>query len=117
MVRGFANHVETHLPGAGRISVPGLLGELDAPRHCHSDRWRSNGSIGQDRVDAVGNHLQQMLEDLPGGLPVSFFDELGERELAGAVDGHEEVRHCRSDQWRDKAHSMRKKPMGYRLNR
>ena len=32
-----------------------------------------------------------MLQELPSGLPVSLFDELGDRELARSVDGHEEI--------------------------
>jgi hypothetical protein len=41
-----ADHVEAHWPGIDGVPVPGLLGELDAPRHCLSDQWRSNGLIG-----------------------------------------------------------------------
>jgi len=40
-------------------------------------------------VDAVTDGLEQMLQDLPGGLPVSLFDELGDRELAGPVDSND----------------------------
>ena len=44
---GLTDHVEAHWPRIDGVRVPGLLGELDAPRHCFSDQWRSNGSIGQ----------------------------------------------------------------------
>ncbi|MBN8293403.1 hypothetical protein JI664_15625 [Rhodobacter sp. NTK016B] len=58
----------------------------------------------------------------------TLFDPLSDRERAGAVDCHEEIelalcglrfgiRHCLSDQWRDKAHSMWENPIGSRLTR
>ena len=37
-----ADAVEDVLEG---IDLPVVVGELDAPRHCLSDQWRSNGSI------------------------------------------------------------------------
>ena len=41
---------------------------------------------------AVHPHgLQQVLQELPGGSPVGLVDELGDGELAGAVDGDEQV--------------------------
>lgn len=75
---GFADHVEAHLPGIGCVSVPGLIGALEA-------------LIGQDRVDLSGNDLQQMLQELPCRPPVRLFNELGERELARSVECHEET--------------------------
>ncbi len=74
----FADHVEAHRPGIGSIPVPGLVGELDA-------------IIGQDRVDAVGNHFQQVLQKLPRRSPVGLLNQLGDRVLAGSVDGNEEI--------------------------
>lgn len=50
-----------------------------------------NGSIGEDRVDAVGHRCQHMLQKLPGGLPVGRVHELRDDELAGAVNGDEEI--------------------------
>lgn len=67
---GFTDHVESHLPGVDGVSGPGPLGELDAV-------------IGQDRVDPVRNHRQQVFQELPRRPPVGLFDELGDRELAG----------------------------------
>lgn len=58
--------------------VAGLLGEMDAV-------------VGQDRVDAVGHGCQQVFEEFPCWLSVSFLDQLGDRDLAGAVDAHEQV--------------------------
>ncbi len=75
---GLADHVEAHRSRIGGVSIPGLLGELDA-------------IVRQDRMDTVGNSLQQMLQELPGCPPVGFFDELGDGKLAGAIDCHEEV--------------------------
>jgi transposase len=63
---------------ASTISREVRLGELDAV-------------VGQDRVDAVGYGFEQMLEELPGRSPVSLVDQLGDRELAGAVDADEQV--------------------------
>ena len=72
------DHVEAHPARPGGVAIAGLLGELDA-------------IIGQDRVDAVGYGFEQMLEELPGRSPVSPVDQLSDRELAGAIDAHEQV--------------------------
>jgi hypothetical protein len=72
------DHVEAHRPGDDRVPVPRLFCELDA-------------IIGQDRVDLVGDGLEHVLQELPGGAPISLFDELGDRELAGAVNADEEI--------------------------
>jgi hypothetical protein len=74
-----ADHVEAHLTRPGGVPVAGLLGELDA-------------IVGQDRVDAVRYGLQQVFEELPRRPPVSLVDQLCDRELARAVDGHEQVK-------------------------
>jgi len=82
---GIADPVETHAPGIDRVSVSRLLGELDAPRHCLSDQWRSNGSIGQDRVDVTGNGVEQLLKELPGCFAVCFVYGVRDRKPAGPV--------------------------------
>ncbi len=88
---GFADHVETHWPGANGVAVPGLLSELNAPRHCLSDQWRSKGSIREKGVDLVGHSLEHRRENLPSGAPVSLVCELRHGELAGAVDADKEI--------------------------
>jgi hypothetical protein len=40
-------------------------------------------------VDPVRRRFQQVLKELPRRSPVSLFDELGDGELAGAVDADE----------------------------
>lgn len=77
-VVGLADHVEAHLAGPGGVSVTKLLGEL-------------NAIVRQNGVDAVGYGFQQVLEELPSCSPVSLVDQLGDRELAGAVDANEQV--------------------------
>lgn len=77
-VVGLADHVEAHLPGEGGVPVARLIGELDAV-------------VGQDRVDPVGNSFEQALQELPCPLPVSLFYKQGDGELAGAIDGCEQV--------------------------
>jgi len=42
-------------------------------------------------VDAVRHGLQQVFEELPRRLSVGFVDQLGDGELAGAVDADEQV--------------------------
>lgn len=83
------DHVKTHLPRPRGIPISGLLGELDGPRHCHSDQWRSNGSIGQDRMDPVGHDFHKVLQELPGSLSIRFSDQLNDAKFAGAVNGYE----------------------------
>ncbi|PTQ58811.1 hypothetical protein C8J45_11814 [Sphingomonas sp. PP-CE-3G-477] len=72
-------HVEAHLTRPGGVTVAWLLGKLDA-------------IVGQDRVDPVRHRFQQVLKELPRRSPVSLVDELGDRELAGAVDADEQVK-------------------------
>jgi len=74
----FTDHVEAHRPGDDRVPVPRLLCELDA-------------IIGQDGVDLIGDGLEHVLQELPGGAPVSLLDELGHRELARAVNADKEI--------------------------
>ena len=73
-----ADHVEAHLARPGGVPVARLLSELDPV-------------VGQDRVDAVGYGFQQVFEELPRRPPVSLVDQLGDGELAGAVDANEQV--------------------------
>lgn len=73
-----ADHVEAHLARICCVPVPGLLGELDAV-------------VGQNRVDAIGDGLEQMFEELPIGLAIRLFHELGDRKLAGPVNAHKEI--------------------------
>jgi hypothetical protein len=42
-------------------------------------------------MDAVGNGFQQVFEKLPSRSPVGLVDQLGDGELAGAVDADEQV--------------------------
>ena len=39
----------------------------------------------------IGHGLEHMLQDLPSGAAVSFFNELGDGELGSPVDAHEET--------------------------
>ncbi len=73
-----ADHVEAHLPGIDRVSIPGLVGELDPV-------------VGKDRMDPVWHNPEQVFQELPCCSPIGFFNELGNGELAGPVDGHEEI--------------------------
>jgi len=77
-VVGFADHVEAHLSREGGVAVARLLGELDAV-------------VGQDRVDLVRHGLQQLFEELPGGSSVGLVNQLGDSELAGAINGDEQI--------------------------
>ena len=75
-----ADHVE-HCACAATsrcIGVARLLGELDAV-------------VGQNCVDFVGNGLEQGDEERTGRFPASLPDQLSDGELAGAVDGDEQV--------------------------
>ena len=92
---GLADHVEAHLPGTGGVTVARLFGELDAV-------------VGQDRMDAVGDGLRQMLQELPSGAPVGPTSHLGDGEFAGSVDGTK--RESLSSAVRASAMSMGKKP-------
>lgn len=89
----FTAHVE-HVrdPGGGRpVGVARREGELDAPRHCLSDQWRSNGSIGKDGVDLVWNRLDQRDEEGRGGDPAGLRLQLGEGKFARPINGDEQA--------------------------
>src|ERR1700709_25673 len=72
------DHVEAHLPRPSGVAVARLLGELDA-------------IVGQDCMYPVGHGFQQVFEELPGGSPVSLFDELGDRKFTRTVDADEQI--------------------------
>ena len=42
-------------------------------------------------MDAVRHGFQQVFQELPRGSPVSLVDQLGDRELAGAIDADEQI--------------------------
>lgn len=73
-----ADHVEAHLPRICFVSIAGLLRELDA-------------DIREDRVDAIGDNFEQMLQELPCGLAICLVYQLRNRKLAGPVNADEEV--------------------------
>ena len=75
---GFADHVEAHGTRPGRIAITGLVSELDP-------------IVGQDGVDPVRDDAQEMFEEVPGCLPISFPDELCDSEFACPVDSNEEM--------------------------
>jgi hypothetical protein len=89
----FAVHVE-HVrdEGCGRaVGIAWRESELNPPRHFLSDQWSSNGSIGEDGVDLVGNRLDQRDEEGRDGNPVGLFFQPDKAEFARAVNGHEEM--------------------------
>lgn len=63
----------------GRVAVAGLFSELDAV-------------VCQDRMDLVGGGFDENFKELPGCSSVCPFYQLGDRKLAGAVNGHEHVK-------------------------
>ena len=46
---------------------------------------------GQDRVDAIGDGLEQTLEELPGGLAICLIHALCHCKLAGPVNTNKEI--------------------------
>ncbi|GBR61292.1 hypothetical protein AA100600_2648 [Gluconobacter thailandicus F149-1 = NBRC 100600] len=75
---GFADHVEAHWTRPRRIAIAGLFSELDAV-------------IGQNGMNPVRDHAQEIFEEFPGRLPIGFFNQLCDCEFAGPVDSNEEV--------------------------
>ena len=75
---GLANHVEPHWPRDVGVPISRLLGELDPV-------------VRQDRVDLVRHGVQKQLQEFPGRLSVRLFHQLRHGELAGSVNGHEEI--------------------------
>ena len=99
---GLTDHVEPHLPRICCVPVSGLLCELDAV-------------IGEDRVDAVRHSLKQMFKELPRGLAIRLFHELGDGKPAAPINAHKEVELAlRRVNLGD---VDMKKPIGYRLKR
>ena len=60
------------------VTIARLLGELDAV-------------VGQDRVNLVRHHLQQVLQELPGRLAIGFLDQLRNGKFAGAVNRYKQI--------------------------
>jgi hypothetical protein len=74
----FADHVEAHGTRPGCIAITGMISELDP-------------IVGQDGVDPVRDDAQEMFEEFPGRLSISFLDQLCDSEFACPVNGNEEV--------------------------
>ena len=75
-----------------------------APTWCDLKTWLSgkrrrvqigltvpDAVIGEDGMDATGDGLEQMLEELLRGLAIRLFHELGHGKLASPVNADEEV--------------------------
>lgn len=75
---GFADHVEAHGTRPRRIAIAGLFSELDAV-------------IGQNGMNPVRDHTQEVFEEFPNRLPIGFPDQLCDSEFSCPVDGNEEV--------------------------
>ncbi len=73
-----ADQVQAHLPKPSSVRIARLLSELDT-------------IVTQDRVDPAGHGFQQVLKEFPRRSPISLVDQLGDGELAGAVDADEQV--------------------------
>ena len=58
---GFADHLEAYGTRQGHISITALLGELDAV-------------IGQNGMDPIRDHAQEIFKEFPSRLPVGFFE-------------------------------------------
>jgi len=108
--RALTDHVEAHRPRMDGVSVPGLLGELDAVASGRSDRWRNHWQLRENGVNLVGHGLKHVLQEFPGSASVCLFNELGYGELTRAVDADKEIE--RSSAVWTSAISMWKKPMG-----
>jgi hypothetical protein len=50
-----------------------------------------NGVIRQDRVDAIGDGLEQTREELPRRLAIRFVNALRDCRFAGPVDACKEI--------------------------
>ena len=59
-------------------AVPGQIGELDSV-------------VGENRVDPVGNDLDERLQESRRDFPGCLLAQLGMGELAGPVDGDEQI--------------------------
>jgi len=74
-----ADQIEPHFAECDAVTVPGLFSEVDA-------------IICKNGVYPVRHRLQQMLQELPGCFAIGFLDQLGDRELAGPVNGDKEIK-------------------------
>ena len=88
---GLADIVEADWPESDGVPVPALLGDLTAPRHCHSDQWRSNGSIGQNGVGLIGHGLEHVQQKPLGSLSISCFDKLADGKFGSPINANEET--------------------------
>jgi hypothetical protein len=70
------------------------VGELLPPRHCRSDQWRSNGSIGQDDADADRAGALQVAQEASGVGGGPGLEDADEDPAGGAVDGDEQIAAC-----------------------
>jgi hypothetical protein len=73
-----AGHVEALRPRIDCVPGPGLIGELGTV-------------ICQDRVDAVGNGFEQMLEEFPRCFAIGIADESSNSVFAGPINCGEEI--------------------------
>ena len=73
-----ADQIEAHLAGCHAVPVPRLLCKLDAV-------------IRQDCVDMIWHCFEQMLQKLPCCFTIGFLNKLGDRELAGSVNGNKQM--------------------------
>ena len=64
--------------GRGAVAVLRQIGELDAV-------------VGEHGMDAIGHGCGQRLEERRNRLHIGLAHEFREDELAGAIDGHEQV--------------------------
>jgi hypothetical protein len=74
-----ADHVEAHLARPGSVAIARLVSEPDAV-------------VGESCVNAIRHGFQQVFEELPRRPPVRLIDQLGDRQIAGAVDTDEQVK-------------------------
>ena len=88
---GLADLVEAHWPESDGVPLPGLLGDLTAPRHCPSDQSRSNGSIGQNGVGLIGHGLEHVQQKPPGSLSINRFDKLADGKFGSPINASEET--------------------------
>jgi hypothetical protein len=68
-----------------------FLRDLDRACPMHIRTILTDNVVSEDRVDAIGDGLEQVFEELPCGLAICLVHELGDCEFAGPVNTHEEV--------------------------
>jgi len=69
-----------------------LVRELDAPHHCLSNQWHSNGSIGQHDVDAVRNRSNKIAQEICGSHFPRFGMQFDISKLRRTVDADKEMK-------------------------